>query len=283
MLHLHDIRYAIDGKSLLRDISLDVRPGEVVAVVGANGAGKTTLMRVLAGEIRPDGGTAKLDGNALDGIPRAVLARRRAILPQFSTLTFGFSALEVVLLGRTPHATGNEEDLEIAMQAMCAVGVDHLAARLYPTLSGGEQQRVHLARALTQIWTDSAEGARYLFLDEPTASLDLAHQHQVLRVARECARAGIGVLTVLHDLNLASQHADRIAVLRQGVLAAEGAPDDVLTPDIIRRAFDISVMVTRHPCVACPLIVALPDGSDAPPQSVHFPNSSPQQGQIPPP
>lgn len=285
MIQLQNIGYSIEGTSLLREIALEVRPGEVVAVVGANGAGKTTLMRVLAGELRPDGGSAVFDGSPLGAIPVGELAQRRAILPQYSTLSFGFSALEVVLLGRTPHATGQEDDLGIAMQAMRAVGVDHLAARLYPTLSGGEQQRVHLARALTQIWEPSEQGHRYLFLDEPTASLDLAHQHQVLRVARECARAGIGVLTVLHDLNLASQHADRIAVLRKGVLAAEGSPDEVLTPEIIHRAFDISVMVTRHPCVACPLIVALPDGSDAPPSHGHSSSStfSPHHGQIPQP
>lgn len=258
MLYLQDITYSVAGQTLLDGVRLTIAPGEVMAVVGANGAGKTTMMRILSGSLRPQSGQALLDGISIHSLDPERLARRRAVLPQFSTLTFGFSALEVVLLGRTPHSTGNARDLEIAKAAMHACEVDHLAGQTYPTLSGGEQQRVHLARALAQIWDATEEGDRYLFLDEPTASLDLAHQHQVLQIARNCAQAGIGVLSVLHDLNLASQHADRIAVLRKGRLTAEGIPDDVMTPEIIHGAFDIPVMVTRHPVAACPLIVAMP-------------------------
>lgn len=258
MLYLQDITYTVSGNTLLDGIRLTIAPGEVIAVVGANGAGKTTMMRILSGAVRPQSGQALLDGVPIHSFDPERLARRRSVLPQFSTLTFGFSALEVVLLGRTPHQTGNTRDRDIAFSAMQACEVDHLASQSYPTLSGGEQQRVHLARALAQIWDATDEGDRYLFLDEPTASLDLAHQHQVLEIARNCATAGIGVLTVLHDLNLASQHADRIAVLRKGKLTAEGIPDDVMTPEIIHGAFDIPVMVTRHPVASCPLIVAMP-------------------------
>ena len=259
MLELANISYHIGEKTLLRDISLKVQPGEVIAIVGANGAGKTTMMKILCGALKPESGIASLDGKEVSSFHPDHLARRRAVLPQYSTLTFAFSSLEVVMMGRTPHKTTASEDLDIALQAMEAAGVAHLASQNYTTLSGGEQQRVHLARVLAQIWHPCEDGDRYLFLDEPTASLDLSHQHQVLRIARQAAQGGVGVLTVLHDLNLASQHADRIIVMRQGRLTAEGTPDEVMTPDIINDAFDIHVMVTRHPAVACPLIVALPE------------------------
>lgn len=256
----------VSGRVLVREVDLAVGPGEVVAVVGANGAGKTTLLRLLSGDLRPSAGQVKLDGRPLPAWPPEALARRRAVLPQQPSLAFGFSALEVVLLGRTPHRSAPAHDLDVAYQAMQAAGVLPFAARSYPTLSGGEQQRVHLARALAQIWdapADAATGSRYLLLDEPTASLDLAHQHAVLRTARRCAQAGVGVLAVLHDLNLAAQHADRIAVLRQGRLLAEGPPATVLTPNVVEQAFDVAVLVTDHPCAACPLVVPVPESLHA--------------------
>lgn len=259
MIQLQDVTYRVGSKALLDGVTLALRPGEVLAVVGANGAGKTTLLRLLSGERAPSDGTAHLDGQPLGSFDPKTLARRRAVLPQQSTLGFGFSVLEVVLLGRTPHRTAHARDLDIVGHAMRAAGVSHLGSRRYPTLSGGEQQRVHFARALAQIWEAPEQAGRYLLLDEPTASLDLAHQHSVLRTARRCAAAGVGVLAVLHDLNLAAQHADRIAVLCRGRLVAEGAPEAVLTSEIILRAFDISVLVTEHPCATCPLVVPVPE------------------------
>jgi iron complex transport system ATP-binding protein len=143
-------------------------------------------------------------------------------------------------------------------RALAQAGVGHLAGRRYPTLSGGEQQRVHLARTLAQLDTPHADASRYLLLDEPTASLDLAHQHTVLGTARALADAGTGVLVVLHDLNLAAQYADRLAVLRRGQLLADGPPADVLDPALVHAAFDVAVTVLPHPCFTCPLVVALP-------------------------
>lgn len=259
MLSLDSVTVRIGASTLLDTLSLGVAPGEVVAVVGPNGAGKTTALRVLAGDLAPDDGHARLDGRPLAEAPD--LARRRAVLPQESALAFGFSALDVVLLGRTPHRTGHRADLAAAARAMERAHVAHLADRLYPTLSGGERQRVHLARSLAQLDTDSTE-ARYLLLDEPTSALDLGHQHAVLKTARRQAARGVGVLAVLHDLNLAAQYADRIAVLAAGRLVAVGRPDAVLTPTVVRCAFGISVVVTPHPCAACPLVVPVPDEVD---------------------
>ncbi|MEM1041057.1 MAG: heme ABC transporter ATP-binding protein [Bacteroidota bacterium] len=267
MLELRDLTYRIREKALVEGVGLALHPGEVVAAVGANGAGKTTLLRLLSGELTPTSGSVHLDGRPLADVDPERLARRRAVLPQQSALTFSFSSVDVVRLGRTPHATTGATDLDIARAAMEAAGVAHLAAQRYPTLSGGEQQRVHLARTLAQIWeadSDSDSG-RYLLLDEPTASLDLAHQHAVLRIARQCAQAGFGVLAVLHDLNLAAQYADRIAVLRRGRLMAEGTPAGVLTAETIYDAFDIAVLIAEHPRVDCPLVVPIPEHDAASP------------------
>ncbi|HEX9952603.1 MAG TPA: heme ABC transporter ATP-binding protein [Rubricoccaceae bacterium] len=266
MLALDSVTVRAGQATLLDALSLHVAPGEVVAVVGPNGAGKTTALRVLAGETVPANGRVLLDGRPLAETPAAALALRRAVLPQESALAFGFTALDVVLLGRTPHRSTRRDDLAAAGSAMAQAGVDGLADRRYPTLSGGERQRVHLARALAQLdGTASGDGApagRYLLLDEPTSALDLGHQHAVLKTARRQAAEGVGVLAVLHDLNLAAQYADRIAVLAAGRLVAVGPPHAVLTPTIVRCAFGITVMVTAHPCAACPLVVPVPDGVD---------------------
>lgn len=257
MIQLTNIAYSIGGSELLQDISLTVSPGEMVAVIGANGAGKSTLMRILSGLIRPSRGSLSLDGKDLFSYSAEEMARRRAVLDQQSVLTFGFSALEVVMMGRTPHMTGARKNLEISLEAMKTTGTDHLAGRSYPTLSGGEQQRVHLARALAQIWEPVEGGERYLFLDEPTSYLDLAHQHMALSIASRCTQAGLGVLAVLHDLNLAANHANRVAVLKKGRLTAVGTPEETLTPEVLRDAFGIETVVSRHPATQGPLIVAL--------------------------
>lgn len=258
MLALRDITIRIDGTTLLREVSARVRPGDVTVVVGPNGAGKSTLLRAASGEHRPVEGTVELEGTALRRWRARDLAQRRAVLPQQSSLSFPFAVLDVVLMGRMPHANGGTEAREgqIAWAALEAVQLTHLAERLYPTLSGGEQQRVHMARAMAQIWEPPPGGGdRYLLLDEPTASLDLAHQHRLLELARGLAREGTGVLVVLHDLNLTAQYADEVVLLHRGTVRAAGPPEHVLTSALIEATFEIPVVVTQHPCAACPLIV----------------------------
>jgi iron complex transport system ATP-binding protein len=238
-----------------------VKPGEVVAVTGPNGAGKSTLLKVLTGELKPTSGTVFMQERALSLWPLRERARLRAVLPQDFMLSFPFMALEVVLMGRSPHGHGeSRRDYDIAYQALALTGVGNLAGRLYPTLSGGERQRVQLARVLAQIWEAPVDGrSRYLLLDEPTASLDLSHQHATLRIARDFARQGAGVLAVLHDLNLAAQYADRIVILQAGRMLADGPPLQVLQPELIDRAFAMPVMVIPHPLQNCPLVVPVPD------------------------
>jgi iron complex transport system ATP-binding protein len=178
------------------------------------------------------------------------------VLPQDSTLSAEFTVMEVALLGRTPHSPlrPSVQDREIALAALAATDSLHLVSQRYTTLSGGERQRVHLARVLAQVW-EGADEPRYLLLDEPTSSLDPAHQQIVLRAVRRFTEGGGGALAILHDLNLAAQYADEIVLLKHGRVVDCGSPAEVLTPDMIRATFDIVTVVLPHPTWDCPLIV----------------------------
>ncbi len=253
----NNICFQVGRKRILDDISLQIQPGEMVAVLGPNGAGKSSLLKIMAGEQRFFNGQLKLNGRSYHDWSANEIARMVGVLPQSSELMFPFSVAEVVMLGRLPHSTGRFRDREIVAQAMQLLDVSHLSETLYPALSGGEKQRVQLARVLTQIWEADLVGDRYLLLDEPTSALDLSHQHQTLEVARRLARQGTGVMAILHDLNLAAQYADRIVLLGNGQLVAEGAVDKVLVPEQIRELYDIDVAVMRHPSQDRPLVVTL--------------------------
>ncbi len=257
MLEGRNIRVVLDGSTLLEDVSIQVRPGEVVAVLGPNGAGKSTLLKVLCGDLSPTRGKVSMEGRVLASWDKKASAQIRAVLPQQSSLSFPFRVLEVALMGRSPHLRGPEtqRDYAIARAALQEAGVDHLEDRLYPTLSGGESQRVHLGRVLAQIWEAVDKGPRYLLLDEPTSSLDLAHQHHTLTVARAFAERQVGVLMVLHDLNLAAQYADRVLLLKEGRQVATGPPEQVLQAETIEAVYEIPVTVIPHPHSPCPLVV----------------------------
>ena len=254
MLQASHIVLTLGGTAVLRDVSLEVRPGEILAVIGPNGAGKSSLLNVLSGAQQPDQGQTTLDGVALADWRPADLARRRAVMPQAPNLSFPFRVLDVVLLGRSPHAGCAErsEDLSAAKEALRETDASHLAERNYLTLSGGERQRAQLARVLAQIWSSDGDGrdgaeARYLLLDEPTNNLDIAHQQAMMITARRLADAGEGVLAVLHDPNLAVSFADRICVLSQGRVTAEGRPDDIMTQDLFETVFGLRVALLHHP------------------------------------
>ena len=259
--------------TLLADISLDLQPGEVVAVIGPNGAGKSTLLRLLCGDLLPTHGDVCLAGTSLAAWPLRQRAQRMAVLLQEAALAFPFTTLEVVLMGRTPHLYGAEgpTDYAIAHATLAVVDMLALAQRRYPTLSGGERQRVQLARVLAQVWDAPARGACYLLLDEPTSSLDLAHQHSILAAVRHFARQGAGVLIILHDLNLAAQYADRIVLLKAGYQLATGAPHEVLTSETLLTAFTLPVHVLPHPSLPCPLVV--PAASSTPVPHTDLPGS----------
>ncbi len=254
-LQLSGIDVVRSENTLLEDVSIEVEPGRVVAVLGPNGAGKSTLMNVAMGDITPDAGSVQLNGEPLQEWESRHRARIMAMLPQLSLLNFPYTAEEVVQLGRTPHATGRLVDKQVSREALAQMDCLHLSERLYPQLSGGEKQRIQLARILAQLWNDDIDNSRYLLLDEPTAALDLAHQHQVLNVVRQRAQHNYGVLLVLHDFNLAASVADDILMLKDGRVVASGSPDKVLTSQCIEEVFGASVHILPHPVTGLPVVV----------------------------
>ena len=275
MLRGEGISVLRGSRRILDAVSLAVAPGEMVAVIGPNGAGKSTLLQTLSGGLEPDRGAVALGGRPLGAWPAKELARRRAVLSQNATLGFPFTALQVVLVGRSPHMGRHpaRADLRAAAAAMSETGVLHLAERSYPTLSGGEKQRVQLARVLAQIARpeEANDGAaareRYLLLDEPTNNLDLAHQHLALGAARRLADSGVAVLAVLHDPNHAAGYADRIHVLQRGRTIAAGTPRAVLTAELMRSVFGVAARVMSEPGRDRPYVLVWPGATDA--ASVH--------------
>jgi iron complex transport system ATP-binding protein len=245
--------------ALLADVDLAAAPGRVTVLIGPNGAGKSTLLRVLSGEIAPSRGKAALDGVSLRAFSAAELARRRAVVPQSSAVAFPFRVREVVMLGVTvpgfgPADTATHKRVDAALDA---VGLMPFAERLYPTLSGGERQRVHVARALCQLAAAArprTESGCFL-LDEPTASLDLAHQGHVLSAMRRQAALGLAVVAILHDLNLAAAVADHLVLLAGGRVAATGSPREVLREEPLSAAYGCRVTPDRAPGDGRPFVL----------------------------
>ncbi|QFI53840.1 heme ABC transporter ATP-binding protein [Aeromonas simiae] len=226
------------GRRLLDRLDLTLEAGSVTALLGPNGAGKSSLLKCISGELTCDG-EITLFGRPREAWPANQLAHRLGVLPQSSSLSFPFLCEEVVAMGRLPHSEPGHQRDRITAAAMAHAGVSHLAGQHYPSLSGGERQRVQFARVLAQLWQhpDTPPAPRLLLLDEPTSALDLKHQHQLLTMARALAGRETAVLVVLHDLNLAARHADRLVMLAQGNLMADGPPREVLTPPLIERLY----------------------------------------------
>lgn len=251
MLAAHEVSVRAGGATLLDGVSFAVRPGEILGVVGPNGAGKSTLLKVLCGDVGMAAGEVRMNGRPLRDWSLRERAKVRAVLPQETALGFPLPVFEVALMGRSPHLRGVESarDRAIAGEALRLVEADHLADRDYTTLSGGERQRVQLARVLAQIWeAGDVRQPCYLLLDEPTAALDLAHQHAALTIAARFARERrVGVVAILHDLNLAALYADRIAVMKRGRVWVEGPPETALAVEVVEAVFAVRASVVRHP------------------------------------
>jgi iron complex transport system ATP-binding protein len=234
------------GRAILNDVSFELTAGEIAVIVGPNGAGKSTLLRSLSGENKLAAGDVSLNGKRLSAWNIDAQALQRAVLPQSPTLAFPFRVCDVVELGRYPHRglSSPQEHRAAIDGAMIAADVTHLALRDCRTLSGGELHRVHFARALAQVWSPLADGrTRHLLLDEPTSMLDLSHQGLVLERARAFAREGGAVLAILHDLNLAAAYADRILVMSNAKIAAEGKPAEVLTVEMLKNVWRVDAKI----------------------------------------
>jgi iron complex transport system ATP-binding protein len=256
MLSASEIGVRAGSKVLVESVSVEVKPGEVVAIVGANGAGKSTTLKALSGEVPLSAGEVRLYGKPLEAWPALERAQQLAVLPQSSSLSFGLTVEDIVMLGRMPF--GKEmtrtENKVFVDKAMERTGISHLALRSYPSLSGGERLRTHLARVIAQILGNGNAEGRILLLDEPTSSLDLHHQLRILEIARTLSAEGVGVLTILHDLNLTMRFSDRVYIMKDGRVLCGGGTQEVLTTDAIETAFGlrtklIEVEDLEHPTI----------------------------------
>ncbi|HEJ7646397.1 TPA: heme ABC transporter ATP-binding protein [Klebsiella oxytoca] len=242
MIDARNLTYSINGRLLTNNVSLTLPDSEIVAILGPNGAGKSTLLRQLTGYLQPDSGRCWLFGKPLNEWSTAELAKVRAVMRQNFHLAFPFSVLEVIRMGRHPRCTRNYRDEIEHIMTLC--GCSELASRDYRHLSGGEQQRVQLARLLVQLW-EPEPSPKWLFLDEPTSALDIHHQQHLFRLLRQLVQERhFNVCCVLHDLNLAARYADRIILLEKGLVIHNGTPQEVLTEPVLKSLYQTEIIVT---------------------------------------
>lgn len=248
ILSLTNLAYHLNSVKLLSDIHLDINEGEILAVVGPNGASKTTLLKILSNDITPTKGEVCFDNIPLADISKIAFARSLAVLPQFSLLNFPYTVEEVVALGRIPHCTGKKIDAQIVDAAIDRLDISYLKGKEYTKLSGGEKQRTQIARVLTQIWRKEDAKHRVLLLDEPTSSLDLGHQQQLMAQIKAFAEEGVAVVMVVHDINIAAKYADKIVALACGKVQFSGSTTDVLNEEQLSQLFnaDLKIIVNQH-------------------------------------
>jgi len=256
ILQARDVDFSYHDGPILRGVNLGLERGELVGLLGPNGSGKTTLLKVLSGLLSPKRGHVLLDGQDVRTLKRRQVARRLAVVPQGLNTPFGFTAYEMVMLGRTPHVRplvgAGQRDRQVVAETMRLTTTWELADRPFNELSGGEQQRVIVAMALTQ-------EPQVLLLDEPVVHLDVSHQIEVLELIERLNRErGLTVLAAMHDLNLAALYFDRLVILADGRVAARGTPTEVLREELVHRVFGAEVQVQQHPTRHTPHIVLLP-------------------------
>lgn len=251
---IDNLRAGYDGVPILDGICLQVGQSEFAGLIGPNGSGKTTLLRSMSRVLAPISGSVLLDNRNIYSIPAREFARRVAVVPQDTLVPFDFTVMEIVLMGRSPRlgrfAVEGAHDTEIALQSLRRTGAAHLADRHINALSGGERQRVLIARAL-------AQEPQVLLLDEPTSHLDISFQFEIMDLIKSLnCEQGMTIFAVLHDLNIAAHYCDRLILIGQGGVQADGSPDQVITADNIRRVYGAEVWVRRHPATSRPYVIA---------------------------
>jgi iron complex transport system ATP-binding protein len=259
MLEGRDLTIKYDERIAVTGVSVKLTPGNITALIGPNGAGKSTLLRALNGQVRHTAGVVLLDGEPIEKFSRRSIGRRLAVVAQEAELRFPVTVLEFVLGGRFAWANNagwgweTDRDLHVAEEVLRETELAELSGRLMNELSGGERQRAVLARAL-------ATEAAFLLLDEPTANLDLSHQATLLALVRNrCDQQQAAALVVTHDINLAAQFADQILLMKRGKVIEAGTPKAVLTPELLREVFDVTVLVDAHPVTNAPRVTPVHD------------------------
>lgn len=243
MLQLKQISLQLGPYPILKEVTANIAAGELVVILGPNGAGKSSLLKVASGEFKATSGVVNYLNQPIQQWPLSEKAKHCAVLAQQQLLDFPFTAFEVAALGRIPHDTGIIIDTGIVDEALAQMDVSYLRNYLYTQLSGGEKQRVQLARVLAQVW----QGDSLLLLDEPTAALDFSHQQSIMNALKCKAKAGSAVLMVLHDLNLAASFADKIILMSAGELKAVGSPEQVLQEGLLESVFNLKFHRVIHP------------------------------------
>ncbi|QLB21150.1 heme ABC transporter ATP-binding protein [Vespertiliibacter pulmonis] len=253
LLHSHQLHFQRQGKTLLNDISLTLPQGKITMLIGPNGAGKSTLLRILSGYLKQTGGECHFHGKPITHYEAKELAKQRAVMRQHSQLNFPFSVEEVIRMGG--YHRRSQEIEKYLPEVIALTDCEPLKDKTYRQLSGGEQQRVQLARSLLQLWGEDMNG-KLLFLDEPTSAFDLRHQQQCLRLIHQlCEQRGLTVCCVLHDLNLASLYGDHIVLLADQQLQAQGRAKDILTKEIICRWYNADIEIQSHALTQTPQII----------------------------
>jgi iron complex transport system ATP-binding protein len=255
-IEIRQVYFSYLNGLVLHNISLSVRAGEMVGLLGPNGSGKTTLIKLASGVLKPDSGEVRLDGSGLNQLSRKSIARNVAVVPQQFYTPFAFTVTNVVMLGRTPFVKAFAEESEVDRQfvadALELVGISELRERRFDELSGGERQKVILAMAL-------AQQPKLLLLDEPIVHLDITHQVEIMGLVRRLnVEQGLTVIAAMHDLNLASLYFKRLLLLKEGRVSVDGTPSQVLTEARISEVFSTSVRVEKHPVTGVPHIVITP-------------------------
>ncbi|KZM52157.1 iron ABC transporter [Labrenzia sp. OB1] len=247
---------SIGRVQIVQDVSFNAQAGEFVAIIGPSGSGKTTLLKAMTGELAYSG-SIRLAGMETGKLSAEYMAQMRGVLPQASQISFPLNVAEVVGLGVIDRRQGRDARARRIKDALAKVGLHGFEGRGYQELSGGEQQRVQLARVLCQVWEPVADDGspRWLFLDEPVSSLDIKHQYQIMQLASGYAAAGGGVVAVMHDLNLTATFADRILVMKAGKRLSFGRRDDVMQADLLSDAYDFPLALTRFGQSGVPLVV----------------------------
>ncbi len=257
MLNAANISYSIGKKHILKNISARFLPGEFSMILGPNGSGKSSFLKVFSGETNRYEGTVIYEDKELRSIKKDVLAKQRAVMSQQPELNFPLPVEEVVMMGRYPHFRYSpvKKDYDICQAVIQKMRLEDFRQRNYLTLSGGEKQRVQFARVLAQVWEKPVTGLRYLFLDEPLASLDINYQQEFLQLAKELVGQDTVVIAVMHDINQAIHYADKLFFLKGGELVAEGIPADVISSQLLKDVFDVDTTIISNPVSGEPLVI----------------------------
>ena len=256
MITAKNLSVSLSGKTIVHGVSLEAKAGELTAIVGPNGSGKTTTMKAIAGEL-PSKGEIAINGHDLKVLEPWQLAVKRAVLPQAATIAFPFTVREIVRMGLTVGPNRHAERVDaITAEALAAVDLSGFAGRFYQELSGGEQQRVQLARVLSQIWEPVLDGEPcFLMLDEPVSALDIRHQLTIMHLARRYCENGGGVIAVMHDLNLTAMFADHMVMMKSGRIERAGPPAEVMTDDAMEIVFGCRMRINGVPATGVPFVL----------------------------